>query len=54
MSGTRQKNKAKEHLKTMLLEGFNSGNAIKITIQDWEDISQTIQSTNSRLINQQR
>ncbi|MDZ7991539.1 MAG: type II toxin-antitoxin system ParD family antitoxin [Nostoc sp. EfeVER01] len=37
-----QKQRAKERLETMLLEGLNSGNATELTIQDWEDIRQTI------------
>ncbi|MBX9255312.1 type II toxin-antitoxin system ParD family antitoxin [Desmonostoc muscorum CCALA 125] len=37
-----QKQRAKERLETMLLEGLNSGNATEMTVQDWEDIRQTI------------
>ncbi|MFN6541295.1 MAG: type II toxin-antitoxin system ParD family antitoxin [Nostoc sp. EkiNYC01] len=37
-----QKNRAKERLETMLLEGLNSGDVTEMTIQDWEDIHQTI------------
>ncbi|MFN6562917.1 MAG: type II toxin-antitoxin system ParD family antitoxin [Nostoc sp. ChiSLP01] len=37
-----QKQKSKERLETMLLEGLNSGNATEMTVQDWEDIRQTI------------
>ncbi|MFN6515222.1 MAG: type II toxin-antitoxin system ParD family antitoxin [Nostoc sp. CreGUA01] len=37
-----QKQKSKERLETMLLEGLNSGNGTEITVQDWEDIRQTI------------
>ncbi|MFO5491851.1 MAG: type II toxin-antitoxin system ParD family antitoxin [Cuspidothrix sp.] len=37
-----QKQKAKEQLQTLLLEGLNSGNATEMTAQDWEDIRQTV------------
>ncbi|MDZ8064451.1 MAG: type II toxin-antitoxin system ParD family antitoxin [Nostoc sp. DedQUE08] len=37
-----QKQRAKERLEKMLLEGLNSGNATEMTVQDWEDIRQTI------------
>jgi antitoxin ParD1/3/4 len=37
-----QKQRAKERLETMLLEGLNSKDATEMTIQDWEDIRQTI------------
>ncbi len=37
-----QKQRAKERLEAMLLEGLNSGNATEMTVQDWEDIRQTI------------
>jgi antitoxin ParD1/3/4 len=40
--GQDQKNKVKEPLETMLLEGLNSGNATEMTIQDWENIRQKI------------
>ena len=38
-----QKQKAKEQLQTLLLEGLNSGNATEITAQDWEDIRQAVE-----------
>ncbi len=37
-----QKQKSKERLETMLLEGLNSGDTTEMTVQDWEDIRQTI------------
>ncbi|BAY24071.1 putative addiction module antidote protein, CopG/Arc/MetJ family [Calothrix sp. NIES-2100] len=37
-----QKQRAKERLETMLLEGLNSGDATEMTATDWEDIRQTI------------
>jgi antitoxin ParD1/3/4 len=37
-----QKQRAKERLETMLLEGLNSGDATEMTVKDWEDIRQTI------------
>ena len=37
-----QKQRAKERLETMLLEGLNFGNATEMTVQDWEDIRQEI------------
>lgn len=37
-----QKQRAKERLETMLLEGLNSGDATEMTVQDWEDIRKTI------------
>jgi antitoxin ParD1/3/4 len=37
-----QKQRAKERLETMLLEGLNSGDATEMTTQDWKDIRQTI------------
>jgi antitoxin ParD1/3/4 len=37
-----QKQKAKEQLQTLLLEGLNSGNATEMTARDWEDIRQTV------------
>lgn len=37
-----RKQRAKERLETMLLEGLNSGDATEMTVQDWEDIRQTI------------
>ncbi|MBD2341703.1 type II toxin-antitoxin system ParD family antitoxin [Calothrix sp. FACHB-156] len=38
-----QKQKAKERLETILMEGLNSGEATEMTVQDWEDIRQRIQ-----------
>ncbi|QYX32067.1 type II toxin-antitoxin system ParD family antitoxin [Sphaerospermopsis torques-reginae] len=37
-----QKQRAKEQLQTMLLEGLNSGEATEMTAQDWEDIRQAV------------
>ncbi|MFM6038482.1 MAG: YoaH family protein [Sphaerospermopsis kisseleviana] len=37
-----QKQKAKERLQTLLLEGLNSGEATEMTAQDWEDIRQAV------------
>ncbi|MDZ8106974.1 MAG: type II toxin-antitoxin system ParD family antitoxin [Nostoc sp. DedQUE12a] len=37
-----QKQVAQERLETMVLEGLNSGDATEMTIQDWEDMRQTI------------
>lgn len=37
-----QKQRAKQRLETMLLEGLNSGNATEMTAQDWEDIHQAV------------
>ncbi|MBD2360546.1 type II toxin-antitoxin system ParD family antitoxin [Anabaena minutissima FACHB-250] len=37
-----QKQRAKQRLETMLLEGLNSGNATEMTAQNWEDIHQTV------------
>lgn len=37
-----QKQRAKEHLETMLLEGLSSGEPTEMTATDWEDIRQTI------------
>lgn len=37
-----QKRKANERLQAMLLEGLNSGNAIQMTSDDWEDIRQAV------------
>lgn len=39
-----QKQRAKEYPETILLEGLNSGDATEMTVQDWEDIRQTIRS----------
>ena len=39
-----QKQRAKEQLQTMLLEGLNSGNATEMTAQDWEDIRQAVRN----------
>lgn len=39
-----QKQRAKEQLQTMLLEGFNSGEATEMTAQDWEDIRQAVRN----------
>ena len=37
-----QKYKAQERLEVLLLEGLDSGTAIGITAQDWQDIRQTV------------
>ena len=37
-----QKQRAKEQLQTMLLEGLNSGEATEMTAQEWEDIRQAV------------
>ena len=37
-----QKQRAKEQLETMLLEGLNSGEATEMTAQEWEDIRQAV------------
>jgi antitoxin ParD1/3/4 len=39
-----QKQRAKEQLQTMLLEGLNSGEATEMTAQDWEDIRQAVRN----------
>ncbi|UKO99896.1 type II toxin-antitoxin system ParD family antitoxin [Nostoc sp. UHCC 0870] len=43
-----QKQRAKQRLETMLLEGLNSGNATEMTAQDWEDIHQAVQERISK------
>ncbi len=43
-----QKQRAKERLETMLLEGLNSGNATEMTAQDWEDIYQAVRKRISK------
>ncbi|MFO5528234.1 MAG: type II toxin-antitoxin system ParD family antitoxin [Cuspidothrix sp.] len=39
-----QKQRAKEQLQTMLLEGLNSGEATEMTAHDWEDIRQAVRN----------
>ncbi|HEY9802109.1 MAG TPA: hypothetical protein V6D25_17235 [Leptolyngbyaceae cyanobacterium] len=43
-----QKQRAKERLETMLLEGLNSGDATDMTTQDWEDIRQAVRERISK------
>jgi antitoxin ParD1/3/4 len=43
-----QKQRAKERLETMLLEGLNSGDATEMTTQDWEDIRQAVRERISK------
>ncbi|MCC5636398.1 type II toxin-antitoxin system ParD family antitoxin [Nostoc sp. CHAB 5844] len=43
-----QKQRAKERLETMLLEGLNSGDATEMTAQEWEDIRQTVRKRISK------
>jgi antitoxin ParD1/3/4 len=43
-----QKQRAKERLETMLLEGLNSGDATEMTVQDWEDIRQVVRERMSK------
>ena len=38
-----QKQKAKEHLETLLLQGLESGEATVMTEQDWRDIRKTVE-----------
>ncbi|WP_026099922.1 type II toxin-antitoxin system ParD family antitoxin [Fortiea contorta] len=37
-----QKQRAKERLETMLLDGLNSGDTTEMTATDWEDIRQAV------------
>ena len=38
-----QKQKAQEHLQTLLLEGLDSGEALPMSDQDWTEIRQAVQ-----------
>ncbi|MFP4006854.1 MAG: type II toxin-antitoxin system ParD family antitoxin [Spirulinaceae cyanobacterium] len=39
-----QKQKAQEHLETLLLEGLDSGTATPMSDRDWTDIRQAVQN----------
>lgn len=43
-----QKQRAKERLETMLIEGLNSGDATEMTAQEWEDIRQAVRERISK------